>query len=151
MHESTLNDRHVHIKYRGNRRLTPIFHPTSNHRPHVTLITTSTSSIFLLTFKTIGLPVIRTDDLMFRVQTNALSLRYIGPMKNVIMNFHMVLHSQGSLPDRHARTKFQFWMGGGEGEQQRQSNISCWSNIKSWTSLRKYFCCQRNKGKRPFW
>ena len=27
-HESTLNDRRVHIKYRVNRRLTPIFHPT---------------------------------------------------------------------------------------------------------------------------
>ena len=36
-------------------------------------------------------------------------------MKNVIMNFHMVLHSQGSLPGRHARSKFQLWMGGGEG------------------------------------
>ena len=36
-------------------------------------------------------------------------------MKNVIMNFHVVLHSQGSLPGRHARSKFQLWMGGGEG------------------------------------
>ena len=36
-------------------------------------------------------------------------------MKNVIMKLHMVLHSQGSLPGRHARSKFQLWMGGGEG------------------------------------
>ena len=57
----------------------------------------------------------------------------------------MVLHSQGSLPGRHARSKFQLWMGGGEGEQQRQCNISWWSN-KSWTSLRKYFRCRRHKG-----
>ena len=35
-------------------------------------------------------------------------------MKNVIINFH-VLHSQGSFPGRHARSKFQLWMGGGEG------------------------------------
>ena len=36
-------------------------------------------------------------------------------MKNVVMNFHMMLHSQGSLPGRHARSQFQLWMGGGEG------------------------------------
>ena len=62
----------------------------------------------------------------------------------------MVLHSQGSLPGRHVRSKFQLWMGGGEGEQLRQCNIS-WRSNKSWTSLRIYFCCRRHKGKRPFW
>ena len=36
-------------------------------------------------------------------------------MKNVVMNFHMMLHSQGSLPGRHARSKFQLRMGGGRG------------------------------------
>ena len=41
-------------------------------------------------------------------------------------------------------------MGGGEGKQQRQCNIS-WRSNKSRTSLGKYFCCRRHKGKRPFW
>ena len=96
----------AHIKYRVNRRLTPIFHPT----PKTTDYTWHWSQlqlllIFLLTFKNIGLPVIRTDD-PHVLWSNALSLSYIGPMKKVIMNFHMVLHSQGSLPGRHARSKF---------------------------------------------
>ena len=54
----------AHIKYRVNRRLTPIFHPT----PKTTDYTWHWSQlqlllIFLLTFKNIGLPVIRTADL----------------------------------------------------------------------------------------
>ena len=45
-------------------------------------------------------------------------------------------------------------MGCGEREQQRQCNIILLmkqSIFQSWTSLKKYFCCRRHKGKRPFW
>ena len=64
-----------------------------------------------------------------------------------IINFHVVLHSQGSLAGRQARSEFQFWMRGGRGN----SKIS-WLCNKSRTTLRKYFGCRwQLGGKRPFW